>query len=229
MRLLRYIIVLSVAVFAYDYSNINPLLEATVNSAKTSSTTIYTNRAHNFKLRLPKDVFQSLPQKEDNNFALFKSLDNETTLLIAFKKESRSLKKIYQDTVANLKNRADIKFGFHKYFGKWYVVSILDRAKDIISYQKGFKKNGTHIFYILSYPSYQKKRYDSVIKELNKNFGYTSHPRKKRKTSTIKGGTWCDKYYRGCSLECFDRADEDSCLNRCDQKLARCYKSGKFR
>jgi hypothetical protein len=226
MSVIKYIVVLTIIAFGYDYSNINPLLEATVSSS-TNARGVYINKAHNFKLTLPS-IFKKTPSKEDKNFALFKSLDNQATLLVAFKNDNRPLKNIYYNTLDNLKNRANIKFGFHKYFGKWYVISILDIDKDTISYQKGFKKRGVHIFYILSYPNYQKKKYDSVIKSLNRGFGYTSKVHKKR-TTIIRGGTWCDKYYRTCSLECFDKVNEDSCLNICEAKQSRCYKTGKFR
>ncbi len=224
MRRFKFLIALTIFIFGYDYSNINPLLEATVTTAKKSN--IYLNRAHNFKLKIP-EVFNSTPQKQDSNFALFKSKDQEAELFIAFKQDKRGLKTIYNNIIANLRSKSNIDFGYYKYFGKWYVVSILDKNRDTISYQKGYKKNGTHIFYILSYPKYQKDKFDSIIKDLNKNFGYTK--KSNRKTTTIKGGTWCDKYYRTCSLECFDSVNEDSCLSRCDQKLSRCYKTGKFR
>jgi len=236
MRLFKYILLFVNLLFAYDYSNINPLLEASVatsSSNSANSASIYINRAYNFKLYLPKGVFKKEPKKEDSNFALFESLDNEATLLIAFKKDSRSLKQIYRSIIDNLKNRASIKFGFHKFFGKWYVVSILDKDTSLISYQKGYKKNGVHIFYILTYPKDKIAKYDPIIKKLNRNFGYTSVKKKKRRKqnsiSDIKGGPWCDSAYRNCSYECFDRADEDRCLNICDKKRLRCYKTGKFR
>jgi hypothetical protein len=221
-----------ILIFAVVLNGKNLMLEISSNSSitKENYATTYVNENFNFKMALPKGVFKKEPIKSDNYGATFESLDAKATLDIVFVKSLNSLKEIYKNIIKKVKNSANLKLGFYKFFGKWYVVSALNLDEDLIYYQKGFKKGNFHIFYILTYPKSQKNSYDRVIKFLNKNFGPISKQKNKQGyKNKIKGGPWCDNAYRTCSLECFDKPNEEVCLKSCERELDRCYKSGRFK
>jgi hypothetical protein len=153
------------------------------------------------------------------------SKDNSANIAIFFIKSEKSLKEQFEK-LKKLVSKSKFKLGFNKFAKNWYVISALSK-NGIITYQKAYKQNDILVFYILNYPKSKAKEYDKIIKYLNANF--KPNTSNLIKPSQIKGGKNCDISYRTCTVECFDKPNEDACLKYCERELDRCYKKGKYK
>jgi hypothetical protein len=148
-------------------------------------------------------------------------------LIVVVEPPRGSLREVYRKMIRSLSRHNEVSY--KKFFGDWFVLSARDPANGAILYAKAYREKGVVGLYLLVYPEDQRWRYDAVIKELNRHFG----PKKISKTRRGKtgrtghlNGRKCDAMARACYADCAD--GDDRCLERCENRRDRCYRSGNF-
>ncbi|WP_457606650.1 hypothetical protein [Nitratifractor sp.] len=201
-------------------------------TAQAEGARSYDNPRYGISLHFPEGFFRMPPTVSGDEGAIFQSMDGKGQLLILAKNTSASLKQIYELMLAQMQKSPEQTVTYSKFAGDWYVLSTLNEAKGLISYQKGYKRGSFYLLYLLSYPREQKGRYALLIENLNRQFGpprtgrvrsgRVGHSRPRHRLS----GQQCDAAARGCYASCPD--EDDGCLDRCEARRDRCYRSGRF-
>jgi len=177
-------------------------------------------------LPLPAGTFLAPPLRMKSGAVYFDTVDGRGRLYIMAGPLHGTLRGLYRQLTSMLQNVNIIRREFGR---ERFTLFASDAKRNILFRAKGFRKGGKGFLYLLVYPRELQWRYASVADALDLHFGPRGGMDHRSQRHRRLSGQQCDAIKRTCDLECFDAGGSDLCLDRCERRLQRCYKTGRWR
>ncbi len=150
-------------------SNIAPTKEEKMLAEYNGNMVHYFNERFGFTLAYPGDIFrQKILSDNGDGIALYNQ-DRTLELRAYGSWYGDNIKEIYRDELGWAKESGQ-RVTYKVFKKNWFVLSGIDRKKQTIFYQKTYFKEGKSFGFRLTYPVRDKKKYDSLVSTISKNF-----------------------------------------------------------